>query len=399
MTFSARIIERVLLPGGKLAVTLDRTAFRPQENGVHRTPADRGWLNRAQVIEVRPREEDGELLHVLSDEVWENEVQARLDAPRRLDWMRQHTAGHLIAETLSKLCGAALVGITVGEQEAFLELEQSDIPPEKIEQAEVAVNEAVLCDLTVRLATVTAAQAAKVGLIPLSPEGYLLPGTAPVQVVGIEGASPAICDSVHVARTGEIGLVKITGVEERGGRLRIGFASGGRALAEFRRLDQILGHIAASVGIPTANVLSGVTRTLSELAATRKELETVRSTIADFEADALAANTEQIKDVNVVRRVYAERDMAELRQLARIITMHRGHVAMLGTAGNKAQLLFERAANVRHDMTVPIRIAAQVLNTQGGGQPAHAESIPVRADEARVEAAITKAIKWLQAQP
>jgi hypothetical protein len=49
-------------------------------------------------------------------------------------------------------------------------------------------------------------------------------------------------------------------------------------------------------------------------------------------------------------------------------------------------------------MTVFIRAAAQMLNSQGGGQPAFAESISVRADEARVEAAISKARKLLHAQ-
>jgi hypothetical protein len=37
-----------------------------------------------------------------------------------------------------------------------------------------------------------------------------------------------------------------------------------------------------------------------------------------------------------------------------------------------------------------------VLNAQGGGQPALAQSTPVRADEARVEAALAKAIKVLR---
>jgi alanyl-tRNA synthetase len=399
MTFTAQVVERVLLPGGRLAVTLDRTAFRPQDSGVHRMLADRGWLNRASVIEVQVREEDGELLHVLSDEIWENQVQARVDAPRRLDLMRQHTAGHLIADVLSQLCGVSLAGITVGEQEAFLEVEPGHLPAEKIEQAETLVNETVLGNRAVRAATVTAAQAAKVGLVALSPEGYLLPGAAPVQVVSIEGAQPVTCDTVHVAHTGEIGLIKVIGAEERGERLRLRFVSGARALSEFRRLDQALSQLAASLGASPANVVESLTRLLAELASTRKELQTVRGTVADFEADALTANTETVKDVHVVRRVYAARDLAELRQLARTITMHRGYVAMLGTAGNKAQLVFERASDVRHDMRAPIRIAAQVLNTQGGGQAVHAESVPVRADEARVEAAIAKAFKWLQAQP
>ena len=395
-TFSAHIAERVLMQAGRLAVVLDRTAFFPGMNGF---PADRGWLNQAQVVEIETRPADGEILHVLSTEIWENEVQARIDWPRRLDLMRQHTAGHLLANALAQACGAAVVGITVSEGEAFLDLDRSNIAPAQIEQAETAANEVVLSHRAIRVATVTAAQATQLGLIPVSPEGYLLPGAAQVQVMSVEGAAPTLCEGVHVARTSEVGLIKVIGSEVRPEGWRVRFASGTHTLAEFRHMEQTLAQIASSLHVPVANVSPAVTQRMSELTATQKELESMRSAIAGFEAEALAATAEEVGGVLLVRRVYAERDIATLRQLARLIVTRPRHVVMLGIAGSKAQLLFTRSANVRHDMTVPIRIAAQVLNTQGGGQPAQAESIPVRADEARVEAAIAKGVKWLQAAP
>ena len=72
-------------------------------------------------------------------------------------------------------------------------------------------------------------------------------------------------------------------------------------------------------------------------------------------------------------------------------------MALLGVAGSRARLVFARSSDVDLDMTVSIRLAAQVLNAQGGGQPSLAQSAPVHADEARVEAAIAQAIKVLRA--
>lgn len=395
-TFSARILERVLMPAGKLAVVLDRTAFFPGAVGF---PADRGWLNQVEISEIILRPEDGEVLHVLSEEVWENQVQAQVDWPRRLDLMRQHTAGHLLADALAHTCGATTVSIHASDAQAFLELDTREITPAQLEQTEAAANHVALSRRAVRAALVTAAQAAKLGLVPLSPEGYLLPGTATVQVVSIEGASPILCEGLHVAQTGEIGLIKVLGLEPRGERLRIGFAAGPRALTEFRRMEQTLAQLAASLNVPAANVLPAVARLMSDLIATRQELENVRGSIATFEAEALAASAQDTGGVKCVWRVYAERDIAALRQLARLVVARPGYVVMLGTAGGKAQLILARSANVRYDMTIPIRLAAQVLTTQGGGQPAWAETIPVRADEARVEAAIVKVVRWLQSQP
>ena len=393
-TFKADIVERVLMPGGRLAIVLDRTAFFPGASGL---PADQGWLNN-QPTEIIVRPEDGEILHTLPEEIWGNAVQGQIDAPRRLDLMRQHTAGHLLADALAQVCGAASTGITVSEQEAWLEVDRSSITLAQIEQAETAANDAVLSDHAIRVASITAAQAAKLGLVALSPEGYLLSGSTRVQIISVEGNGPTLCEGVHVARTGEAGLIRVIGRQVHGEHLRVQFASGARALAEFRRLEQTLAQLAASLNVSAANVPLAVAHLASELAITQNDLETVHGTIAGFEVEALVASAGSAGGARVVHRVYADRDVTALRQLARLIVARPGYVVMLGAAGNKAQLILARSADVRHDMTVPIRIAAQVLNTQGGGQPAMAESLPVRADEARVQAAVTKAVKWLQAQ-
>jgi alanyl-tRNA synthetase len=214
--------------------------------------------------------------------------------------------------------------------------------------------------------------------------------------MSVEGTGVTACNGVHVARTSEVGLIKVVGSEPLGHRLRVRFVAGARALAEVRRVDQTLGHIAASLGVSAAQAEPAVTRLMVELNATLAELETVRGRALGAEADVLAANAETVGGVCLVKRVYAERDVAELRQLAHLITTRPGLVALLGVAGNRAQLVFARSQDIGLDMTVCIRVAAQVLNAQGGGQPALAQSTPVRADEARVEAALAKAIKVLR---
>jgi len=286
----------------------------------------------------------------------------------------------------------------VTEREAFLDLDKSDVAPAHIEQAEAAANDVVLGNRAVRMATLDAAQAAKIGLpAPLNQQA-MGSGTAwPLQVMSVEGAGVAACNGVHVARTSEVGLIKVVGSEPLGYRLRVRFVAGARALAETRRVDQTLEHIAASLGVSAAQAEPAVTRLMVELNTTLAELETVRGRALGAEADVLAANAETVGGVCLVRRVYAERDIAELRQLAHLITTRPGLVALLGVAGNRAQLVFARSQDVSFDMTVYIRVAAQVLNAQGGGQSTLAQSTPVRADEARVEAALAKAIKLLHA--
>ena len=73
--FQARIVER-LEDNGRPAVVLDRSAFYPTSGG---QPADRGWLNQTQVIDVIERESDGEVLHVLSEPVAATDVLGAID--------------------------------------------------------------------------------------------------------------------------------------------------------------------------------------------------------------------------------------------------------------------------------------------------------------------------------
>lgn len=394
-SFAARIVERALLPDGRLAVVLDRTAFCP---GVGGLLADRGFLNRAQVVDVATREGDSEILHILSEEIWEDQAQGRIDWPRRMDGMRQHTAGHLLSSAFEQACGAATVGIGVTEDEAFLDLDRNGVSPAHVEQAEASANELALENRAIRVARVDAAQASKMGLtIPLAEKVIGSSAAWPLQVIGVEGLSVMACSGIHVARTGELGLIRVMGSEPLGSRLRVRFAAGARVLKQVRRVDQTLAQIAASLGVTVARTAPAVARLMVELNATQAELETVRGKVLGAEADVLAVNAERVSGVHLVKRVFAERDVAQVRQIARLITAKPGLVALLGVAGNRAQLVFARSSDVNLDMAVSIRVAAQVLNAQGGGLPALAQSTPVRADEARVEAAIAKAVKVLRA--
>jgi hypothetical protein len=49
-------------------------------------------------------------------------------------------------------------------------------------------------------------------------------------------------------------------------------------------------------------------------------------------------------------------------------------------------------------MSALIKTAAQALDTQGGGQAQWAETLPVRADAARVEGALSKVHKLIKAK-
>jgi len=95
-TFEAQVIDRLAV-NGRPAVVLDRTAFYPEGGG---QPADRGTLNRVEIVDVQTRETDDEVLHILSAPLPEATVTGAVDAVRRFDLMQQHTGQHICRRPL-----------------------------------------------------------------------------------------------------------------------------------------------------------------------------------------------------------------------------------------------------------------------------------------------------------
>src|SRR3712207_988029 len=102
--FDARVVALTRTDDGRAAVTLDRTAFYPTGGG---QPSDTGALGDARVLECIDREQEGVLHVVEGDAPAEgSEVRGRVDWPRRLDHMQQHTGQHVLSQAFVELFGA-----------------------------------------------------------------------------------------------------------------------------------------------------------------------------------------------------------------------------------------------------------------------------------------------------
>ena len=107
--FTAAVLSCTPAKGG-YAVVLDRTAFFPEGGG---QPCDLGTLGTAKVTDVHT---DGATITHTTDAPLEpgTAVTGRIDWPRRLDAMQQHTGEHILSGTLHRLFGAENVGFHIG---------------------------------------------------------------------------------------------------------------------------------------------------------------------------------------------------------------------------------------------------------------------------------------------
>jgi alanyl-tRNA synthetase len=92
----------------------------------------------------------------------------------------------------------------------------------------------------------------------------------------------------------------------------------------------------------------------------------------------------------VVHKVFEAREVEEVRRLATRIATQPGHVALMGVKGEKAQIIFARAADLHYDMRPLLQEACRMVGGGGGGGPDLAQGggpYPVRIHDALWRAA------------
>ncbi len=179
-------------------VTLDATAFYPEGGG---QACDLGKLDDANVLDVR--EKGGQVVH-LCDKPLEvgTQVTGAIDWQRRFDLMQQHSGEHILSGLIHKKYGYHNVGFHMGKTAMEVDFD-GPIPMDELAELERRANMAVWENLPIRCWYPSEAELPQVGYRRKKDLAW------PVRIVEVPGYDTCACCGVHVATTGEIGLIKI----------------------------------------------------------------------------------------------------------------------------------------------------------------------------------------------
>ncbi len=196
-------------------IVLDRTVFYPKGGG---QPGDTGTLTAAdgRVAAVVATVGVGDdILHVPADDApvlaVGEAVTAAIDWQRRHRLMRMHTCLHL-------LCAAIDGGVTggaVGEAKSRLDFDLPDTSLDKVAitaQLNRLIEEDHLVSARWISSDELAANPDLVRTMSVKPPT----GSGRVRVLEVEGVDLQPCGGTHVARTGEIGRVRVGKIENKG---------------------------------------------------------------------------------------------------------------------------------------------------------------------------------------
>lgn len=201
------------------AVTLSATAFYPEGGG---QACDLGTLDDANVLAVQ--EIDGQILHICDKKLEiGSTVTGRIDWARRFDLMQQHSGEHIVSGLVHSLCGYHNVGFHVGSEVMEIDFD-GPISAQLLWEIEGKANEAVWQNLPILCYYPSEAELPNVVYRSKKALDW------PVRIVQIPGYDSCACCGVHVASTGEIGMIKILSCVKFHQGVRIEMTCGARAL-------------------------------------------------------------------------------------------------------------------------------------------------------------------------
>ena len=255
--FDAEVLSCTETKGG-YDVVLDRTAFYPEGGG---QPCDLGVLGGRAVLDVRER--DGAVYHRCDGPLPVGEaVYGVLDWDRRFDLMQQHSGEHLVSGLIHAAYGYDNVGFHMGKDSITIDF-SGILDEAAVAEIERRANEAVYANLETEIFYPDPETLAR---LPYRSKKAL---TGAVRLVRFPGVDLCACCGTHVARTGEIGLIRIFSCVRFREGVRLELLCGRRCFTYLRTIQEQNHQVSAALSARPLETGAAVQRLCGELAAAK----------------------------------------------------------------------------------------------------------------------------------
>lgn len=347
-TFTATVLACAPAPGG-YAVVLDRTAFYPEGGG---QPCDTGRLGGAAVLAVHT---DGDTITHTTDAPLPvgAAVEGAIDWPARLDAMQQHTGEHILSGTLHRLYGAENVGFHIGSP--WVRMDTSiPLTAEQLAAAEAEANAAVRADTPVRCWLPAPEELARTEYRSKK----ALEG--PVRLVEAGGDRCACCGT-HLARTGEVGLIKIVSFQHYKGGMRLAVACGQRAYEAVAAGWADAEAAGRRLSVPVGRLEEAAERARNAESQLKQRLAALQNALAEALTAAATPGRPCITRIEGA-------DDDGLRRMAAAIAAGTGSPCCLLAPGGQG-LAYALAAAPGGDVRPACKALNEAFGGRGGGKP------------------------------
>ncbi len=364
------LVVRAFEHDGRPAVALDRTAFYPASGG---QPFDVGRLGTARVLDVV--DVDDAIVHVLDAPLAAGAaVRGEIDWTRRFDHMQQHSGQHMLSAAFESVCKARTESFHLGTASSTIDLDKL-LSPAEIAAAEDEANRIVWQDREVKLQFAAAGEAAATALRKESArEGTL-------RLVEVADFDRSACGGTHVARTGVIGLIAITGWEKFKGGTRIEFLCGNRALGRIREWRDVFSATSRVLSVLPSGLAAGIERLQGENKALGRTVREMQEQLAGQVASRLVNEGAPAPNGRVVAtRALEGWDANGLKAVASAAIASPGVCVAVFSATSPALVVVASAKDAGVDASAAVKALIARFGGKGGGKPELAQAGGLQGD-------------------
>jgi len=316
---------------------------------------------------------------------------AEIDIERRRALSRSHTATHLVHRALRGALGesAAQAGSENSPGRLRFDFTASGaVPASVLRDTEDEVNQVLIGDLDVRAFYTSQQEARDLGALALFGEKY---GDV-VRIVEVGDYSRELCGGTHVARSGQLGLVKILNEASIGSSVRrIEALVGLDAFRFLARESALVSQLSEQFKTPREQLPERISSVVTRLRDAERDLQRLRAARLLESARDVAEGAEDVNGTALVtHRVPEGTDSDDIRTLALDVRgrMPGGRPAVVMAVGVPADrpvvviAVNEPGQEAGLSAGVLVGIAARALGGGGGGKPdvAQGGGAPITAD-------------------
>ena len=391
--------------GDEVEIILQRTPFYAEGGG---QLADAGTITLANgsIVEIEDVQTPVPGIFVHRGRVLQgtlevgNEAFASIDIARRDAISRAHTATHMVHKAFREVLGETATQAGSENSPGRFRFDfpsTSAVPDSVINEVESRVNTLLLDNLEVTAQTMSQAQAKEIGAMALFGEKY----GDQVRVVSVGDWARELCGGTHVARSGQLGVVKLLSESSIGAGVRRVEALVGVDAYKFLAREHILLNSLTTIikGARVDELPERISELINKIRDIEKELGTVRSAAAFAQIDNIAKTSTVVNGISTtvailtdgiagddLRKIALELRAKASNSVVALISVNDGKPVLVVAASDAA-----RAQGIKAGALV--KVGSAILGGGGGGKDDFAQGGGTDASQSeRALSAITSAL-------
>ncbi|MEQ1245746.1 alanine--tRNA ligase [Acinetobacter soli] len=368
--------------GDEALIVLNQTPFYAESGG---QIGDTGiFKNDTGIFEVQDtKKSGGAFVHqgivTMGSLKATQQVDAIVKADLRAATARNHSATHLLHAALRQILGTHVQqkgSLVASDILRFDFANDQPVSFEQLQQVEQLVNREIIANTAVGVEVLDIESAKAKGAMMLFGEKYgdevrvLSMGS----VIDERNFSIELCGGIHVQRTGDIGLFKIT--SEGGvaaGVRRIEAVTGTKALEVIQKADTDIQQINSLLKAQKDQTVERVHAAVEQTSALQKQIEQLNQKLANFQAAELLSQVQTVAGRSTLITTVQNMDAKSLRNLHDSVKskLEDAVIVLAGVEGDKVSLITSVAKQFTANLKAGdiIKHLATELGGKGGGKP------------------------------